>query len=574
MPSVTIGGVAATVATTTPLVNSKGAGSFYLNVASGTSTNIVVNSDFIGYIGITVGALTGAAATSTSFATLPWGFYADPQVTPALTVPHNGVAIVVGGSISPNSSATFNIGTEDYSIISGTSWQTLSGHISVAGSETPSISGFNFAGMTMAAAAWGLSTSSGPVISSISSGSPTTTSATITWTTNEAASSEVVYGTTSAYGSATSSASLITSHSIGVIGLTASSTYHYAVVSTDSLGNTATSSDQTFTTASSPDTTSPSTPTNLTAIATSSSQIDLSWTASNDNGGGDAVTGYQVFRGGSQIATSTQTTYADTGLSASTTYTYVVKAFDAAGNVSASSTSATATTTAAGVTFTPTANPAIQYDAYAVSTTTFSNVNIGTASSNREVVVGVSSENSNSCVVAALTIGGVYATEATSSDGGHQNTASIWYATIPSGTTANITLGCGNLPSDFGLVGILAGTITGASPAAPTATGVHPSDFTANPQPIPTSGTITVPTNGAAVIIGEGPSGCASPVWTNTTSSSGDYTVSTTTEDTMAWVMAHSYAAGSESYTYEDPGGEFGSCASQGFSGAVAAWAP
>ena len=96
-----------------------------------------------------------------------------------------------------------------------------------------------------------------PVISSISSGTPGQTSATITWTTDEGASSQVSYGTTGAYGSATSSASLATSHSIGVIGLVASTTYHYAIVSTDAQGNTATSSDQTFTTASIPTATPP-----------------------------------------------------------------------------------------------------------------------------------------------------------------------------------------------------------------------------------------------------------------------------------------------------------------------------
>ena len=87
-----------------------------------------------------------------------------------------------------------------------------------------------------------------PVISSISSNSSTTTSAIITWTTNENATSKVAYGTTTSYGSASTSASLVTSHSITLVGLTASSTYHYAIVSTDSLGNSATSSNETFTT--------------------------------------------------------------------------------------------------------------------------------------------------------------------------------------------------------------------------------------------------------------------------------------------------------------------------------------
>src|SRR5262249_45343340 len=82
-----------------------------------------------------------------------------------------------------------------------------------------------------------------------------------------------------------------------------------------------------------PDTTAPSTPAGLTASAASSSQINLSWTASTDNVG---VTGYRVYRGGALIATQgTATSYQDTGLSPSTTYSYAVQAFDAAGNSSA-----------------------------------------------------------------------------------------------------------------------------------------------------------------------------------------------------------------------------------------------
>jgi len=91
------------------------------------------------------------------------------------------------------------------------------------------------------------------------------------------------------------------------------------------------------------DTTPPSTPTNLTATAISSSQINLSWTASTDNVG---VTGYRIYRDGSQIATTANTSYSDTGLSPSTTYTYRVAAYDAAGNQSSQSASASATTPA------------------------------------------------------------------------------------------------------------------------------------------------------------------------------------------------------------------------------------
>jgi hypothetical protein len=58
------------------------------------------------------------------------------------------------------------------------------------------------------------------------------------------------------------------------------------------------------------------------------------------------VTGYNIYRGGSKIGTSPSTTYQDGGLTASTSYTYTVAAFDAASNTSAQSTGASATTQA------------------------------------------------------------------------------------------------------------------------------------------------------------------------------------------------------------------------------------
>ncbi|MBK8012850.1 MAG: fibronectin type III domain-containing protein [Deltaproteobacteria bacterium] len=91
------------------------------------------------------------------------------------------------------------------------------------------------------------------------------------------------------------------------------------------------------------DTVVPSSPGSLVASPASSSSIRLSWSASSDNVG---VTAYLIFRGGNQVGTVPGTTFAyqDTGLSASTTYTYTVKARDAAGNVSANSNVATAST--------------------------------------------------------------------------------------------------------------------------------------------------------------------------------------------------------------------------------------
>ncbi|MBI5230064.1 MAG: PKD domain-containing protein [Candidatus Magasanikbacteria bacterium] len=93
------------------------------------------------------------------------------------------------------------------------------------------------------------------------------------------------------------------------------------------------------------DTTAPSTPTGLSATAISSSQINLTWTASTDDVG---VAGYKIYRSGSQIATvSSSTSYADTGLFyANNSYTYNIAAYDAAGNISALSSSVTASTLA------------------------------------------------------------------------------------------------------------------------------------------------------------------------------------------------------------------------------------
>ncbi len=103
------------------------------------------------------------------------------------------------------------------------------------------------------------------------------------------------------------------------------------------------------------DTTPPSAPTNLTATKVTSSQVGLSWTASTDNVG---VAGYQIFRNGAQIGTSSTTSYTDSTVQPQTSYSYSVKAVDGAGNVSASSGTITVTTPAASTaTPLPTATP-------------------------------------------------------------------------------------------------------------------------------------------------------------------------------------------------------------------------
>ena len=95
----------------------------------------------------------------------------------------------------------------------------------------------------------------------------------------------------------------------------------------------------------SPDTVAPTVPQNLTASAVSTSQINCGWSASTDVYG---VAGYRLYDGTTQIGGdlgSSTLSYSHSGLVAGSTHTYQVLAFDGAGNASAKSTSATATTT-------------------------------------------------------------------------------------------------------------------------------------------------------------------------------------------------------------------------------------
>lgn len=104
------------------------------------------------------------------------------------------------------------------------------------------------------------------------------------------------------------------------------------------------------------DTTAPSAPTGLAAGTATTTTVPLSWTASTDNVG---VTGYQVYRGTTLVATVSGTSHTVTGLTASTAYSFTVRAVDAAGNVSAPSAAVQATTATDPGTPTDTTAPSV-----------------------------------------------------------------------------------------------------------------------------------------------------------------------------------------------------------------------
>jgi chitodextrinase len=93
------------------------------------------------------------------------------------------------------------------------------------------------------------------------------------------------------------------------------------------------------------DTQAPSIPSGLSASAASATQVDLAWQASTDNVG---VAGYTIYRDSSALATVSGSTlsYSDKSAAASTTYSYTVDAYDAAGNHSTQSSPASVTTPA------------------------------------------------------------------------------------------------------------------------------------------------------------------------------------------------------------------------------------
>jgi len=126
-----------------------------------------------------------------------------------------------------------------------------------------------------------------PVISGVSTSNITNSGATITWTTDEASTSQIEYGTTTSYGSSTTiDNTMVTSHSVTVSGLLSWTTYHFRVKSQDASSNLATSGDYTFITLAPPDSNPPTgtiTINNNAAYATTTS-VTLTFTCSDTEG--------------------------------------------------------------------------------------------------------------------------------------------------------------------------------------------------------------------------------------------------------------------------------------------------
>lgn len=160
-----------------------------------------------------------------------------------------------------------------------------------------------------------------------------------------------------------------TSNSYSNTGLAASTGYSYRVRAVDAANNFSA-----YTSVASATTAAVGAPSALSATSASSSQINLNWTASTG-----AVSGYRVERCAgvgcatfAQVGTPTATTYGDTGLTASTSYSYRVRAADAGGNLSSYSNTATAATAAATSIYTYDTNGHLSTVATGTTTVTYS----------------------------------------------------------------------------------------------------------------------------------------------------------------------------------------------------------
>ncbi|MGV8977455.1 MAG: glycoside hydrolase family 6 protein [Cellulomonas sp.] len=184
----------------------------------------------------------------------------------------------------------------------------------------------------------------------LTAAAPTATSVALAWTASTDAVGVTgydIYRGTTLVGSSTTT-------SYTASGLTAATTYSFTVKAKDAANNISNASNAvsvTTATASTTDTTPPTAPTGLTAGSVTATSVALAWTASTDAVG---VTGYDIYRGTTLVGSSTTTSYTASGLTAATTYSFTVKAKDAANNISNASNAVSVTTTS---TSTPTPTP-------------------------------------------------------------------------------------------------------------------------------------------------------------------------------------------------------------------------
>lgn len=310
---------------TTNRIMVKGTNHIFFDISNSNFTITAGSTDTVAPTAPTLAA-SGTTQTTTS---LSWSGATDAVGVTGYDVYKDGVLL---GSTS---GTTYNVSglTSSTTYVFTVKAKDAAGNVSVA-SNAVSVTTLAPAPDTTA-----------PTAPTLTASGTTFSSTNLSWsgaTDNVAVTGYDVYKDGTLIGSTTSATTF------AVTGLVASTTYAFNVTAKDAAGNVSANSNTVSVTTPTPDTTAPTAPT-LSASGTTSSSTNLSWSGATDN---VAVTGYDVYRNGALLGSTTSaTTYAVTGLTASTTYTFNVKAKDAAGNVSANSNTVTVTTLANTLTY-------------------------------------------------------------------------------------------------------------------------------------------------------------------------------------------------------------------------------
>ncbi|TSC81917.1 MAG: hypothetical protein G01um101420_700 [Parcubacteria group bacterium Gr01-1014_20] len=179
-----------------------------------------------------------------------------------------------------------------------------------------------------------------PTISSLAATSITISGATISWTTNEAATTKVYYSTSSPVttsSTATESSLLVTGHSMSLTGLIASTTYYYMVESKDAVMNKVTSNQGSFTTATPAADTLPATISSIGVTNITVSGATVNWTTNEPAKSKvyfatSTPVGLTTATSVAMTAFVTSHSVALTGLNQFTNYYFLIETEDAAGN--------------------------------------------------------------------------------------------------------------------------------------------------------------------------------------------------------------------------------------------------
>lgn len=191
----------------------------------------------------------------------------------------------------------------------------------------------------------------GPIISNISSGTPTDVTITVTWDTDVPATSQINYGLTSGYGSSTTKdTNLVTSHSQTITGLDADTLYNFQCVSENATEVETLSANQTATTASDPDT-DPPVISNISSGTPNETSAVITW---DTDEGADSQVEYGLTGSYGSFTTlntnlTTNHSEAVTGLDSGTLYNYRVLSVDASSNAAASANNTFTTSSGGGI---------------------------------------------------------------------------------------------------------------------------------------------------------------------------------------------------------------------------------